>query len=132
MSFWFVGDEEADDPRFLEAGMAASWLYTAAGSWCMREVRGRRNPLPAEWFIPTRWVRTWPNGARLAGRLVRVGLWERVADGYCFAWIRDQNKPDALRQQRKHEREKKRAQRACPQGTYRGDNGPNQELKKVL
>jgi hypothetical protein len=101
VSFWFIGDEEVDDPRFYEAGLAARGLYYAAGGQCMREARGR--PLPAEWFIPDRWVRGWPNGQRTAGRLVQVGLWERVDGGYCFAWIRPQNTPAALKANRAKE-----------------------------
>jgi hypothetical protein len=95
MSFWFIGDEEVDDPRFCEAGMAARGLYYAAGGWCMHEARGR--PLPDEWFIPDRWVRGWHGGARAAGRLVRAGLWERGDGGYWFKWIRPQNTPDTVR-----------------------------------
>jgi hypothetical protein len=108
VSFWFVGDEEPEDPRFREAGLSAFGLYFAAGAQCMHEVRNQRQRLlPAEWFIPDHFVRSWPNGARAAGRLVQVGLWERADDGYYFNWIRDQNKPDTLRARRAMEREKK-------------------------
>jgi hypothetical protein len=114
MSFWFVGDEECDDPRFCEAGMSARGFYYAAGAWCMRQVRGAHgDPIPAEWFVPDRWVRGWSNGARMANALVRVGLWERLDGGYCFKWIREQNKPETLRAMRAMEREKKSRTRAA-------------------
>jgi len=134
MSFWFVGDEEPEDPRFRDAGIAASGLYNMAGARCMRQVRDRHEPLPAQWFVPDHWVKAWFSSPQLAGRaasrLVRAGLWERVDGGYGFAWLRDQNTPDAIRRTRKRERDKKQAQRSpmspgdraqCPQGTYRGD-----------
>jgi hypothetical protein len=104
MSFWFVGDEEPVDPRFREAG-SATFLYFMAGAHCMREVRNRQQ-LPAEWLVPDHFVRSWPNGARAAGKLVKVGLWERIDGGYCFAWIRPQNTPAAIRANRAKELQK--------------------------
>jgi hypothetical protein len=123
MSFWFTGDEEPEDPRFREAGVAACGLYHMSGAHCMRQVRNQRDVLPAEWFISDHWVRGWPNGPRTAGRLVQAGLWESVDGGYRFAWIRDQNTPAAVGRARARERDKKRNQRSnVPPGTYTGDN----------
>jgi hypothetical protein len=104
VSFWFIGDEEPEDPRFRKAGLAAWGLYDAAGAQCMHEVHNQRERLlPAEWFVPDHFVRSWPNGARAASKLVQVGLWERGDGGYCFKWIRPQNTPDALRANRAKE-----------------------------
>jgi hypothetical protein len=114
MTFWFIGDEEPEDARFRKAGLAACGLYFAAGAQCMHEVHNQpQRVLPTEWFVPDHLVRGWPNGARAAGKLVAVGLWERVDDGYYFRWIRRQNTPDALRATREMERKKweKRAAR---------------------
>ncbi len=97
-----MGDEEPDDRRFRQAGIAASGLYHMAGAQCMHEVRNRQR-LPVEWLIPDHFVRSWPNGARAAGKLVEVGLWERVEGGYCFAWVRPQNTPAAVRAKRAKE-----------------------------
>ena len=117
MSFWFIGDEECDDPRFHQAGAGACGLYFMAGSQCMRGVYKR--DLPAEWFVPDHWVRRWPNGARAAGRLVQVGLWERADGGYYYKWIRPQNTPDALRATREMERKKKdRARTAARRASF--------------
>lgn len=103
MSFWFTGDEEPDDQRFRDAGLAACGLYQMAGAACMGKVRNQRTPLPARWFVPDHLVRSWPNGARSAARLVRVGLWERTDGGYFYVWIRKQNTPEALRANRAKE-----------------------------
>ena len=48
-------------------------------------------------------MRSWPNGARSAARLVQVGLWEHTDGGYFYAWIRKQNTPDAIRANRAKE-----------------------------
>ena len=106
VSFWFTGDEEPKDQRFRDAGLAACGLYQMAGAQCMREVRNQREALPAKWFVPDHFVRSWPNGARVAARLVQVGLWERTDDGYFYAWIRQQNTPEALRDKRAKELQK--------------------------
>ena len=107
MTFWYIGDEEPDDPRFIQAGLAAPGLYHMTGAWYLRQVRyGPEREIPAEGFIPETWVRSWPNGIRLANRLVRVGLWIEVDGGYRYGWIRWQNAVDAVRIQRKRERDK--------------------------
>jgi len=132
--FWNIGDEEPDDPRFTQAGPGACGLYFMAGAWCLRQVRWRPEAeIPGEWFIPDRWVRGWPNGARLAARLVAVGLWTATTGGYYFEWIRPENTPDAVRADRKRKRAKKARQRARAdrvtgghvyRGTYTGDMTP--------
>ncbi len=130
MTFWNIGDEEPEDPRFIEAGPGACGLYFMAGASCMRRVRYRpESEIPPEWFVPDTWVKGWPDGARLASRLVDVGLWHRVAGGYLYAWIQPRNTAEAVRGKRKRERAKK-APRAgdspgesavIPLGTYRGN-----------
>ena len=113
MTFWEIGDEESEDPRFIEAGPAACGLYFMAGSSCMRRIRYRPEiEIPDEWFISDRWVRGWPNGARLAGRLVDAKLWLRVPGGYQYAWIQPRNTPNAIRTKRKKDRSKWEAKAA--------------------
>ena len=113
MTFWQIGDEEPEDPRFVAAGPGACGLYHMAGAWCMRQVRYRPEiEVPPEWFVPDRWVRGWPNGARLANRLVDVGLWARVRGGYHYAWIRPGNTADYVRDKRAGERRKWEAKQA--------------------
>lgn len=107
MTFWQIGDEESEDPRFLTAGPGACGIYHMAGSWCMRQVRYRpEQEIPEEWFVPDRWVRGWPNGVRLANRLVEVGLWYRVVGGYGYAWLRSGNTAKYVRDRRAAERKK--------------------------
>lgn len=95
--FWFVGEEEHNDPRFSTASLG---LYVRAGSWCMHEVHNRRMELPPEWEVPAWVIKGW-GATRLANELIAQGIWERVPNGYVFDWIRPQNTPEALRQKRK-------------------------------
>jgi hypothetical protein len=139
--FWEIGDEEPDDPRFVTAGPGACGLYFMAGASCMRRVRYRPEfEIPGEWFISDQWVKGWPNGTRLANRLVDVDLWVRVPGGYQYVWIQPRNTAAAVRAQRKRQAAKKRNQREamspgdippCPPGTYKGDMAPeSRPLKK--
>lgn len=134
MTFWEIGDEEPEDPRFVSAGPGACGLYFMAGAWCMRQVRYRpENEIPDEWLIPDRWVRGWPNGVRLAGRLVDVGLWIQVDGGYRYGWLQPRNAAESVRTKRKKERDKWAAKAArrrtddssyyepTPQGSYTGE-----------
>ena len=132
MTFWFVGEEEHDDLRFTTASLG---LYVRAGSWCMSRVRHRpEREIPREWFIPDWLVRGW-GSTRQANDLVRAGVWEPVAGGWRYAWIRWPNTPDAMRSQRKREREKWARKQSnarnspgesapTPQGSYRGESAP--------
>jgi len=110
MTFWGIGDEEHRDPRFRAAGLDAAGLYYTAGSWCMGEIRLRRE-LPAAWYVPDYFVVGFPKGKRLAARLVAAGLWKRLDGGYEFAWLQRGNSPDDVRKQRKADREKPSRQR---------------------
>jgi len=117
VTFWYIGDEEPEDPRFIQAGPAACGLYHMTGAWCLRQVRYRpEREIPAEWFIPETWVRGWPNGIRLANRLLIVGLWIEVGGGYSYGWIRWQNTPEAVRRERKRQTAKKARQRSMSPG----------------
>jgi len=131
MTFWEIGDEEPEDPRFIAAGPGACGLYFMAGAYCFRQVRYRpEHEIPQEWFISETWVRGWPNGLRLASRLVENGLWVRIPGGYAFDWIRTRNTADAERTRRKKERDKAAAKAAKkrsipqgnPQGSYTGES----------
>lgn len=134
MTFWQIGDEEPEDPRFTDAGPGACGLYHMAGAWCMRQVRYRpEHEVPTEWLVPERYVKGWPNGARLANRLIDVGLWYRVRGGYHYAWIRPGNTAEYVRAKREAERRKWESKQArkraeadlpripTPQGSYRGE-----------
>jgi hypothetical protein len=131
MTFWEIGDEEPEDPRFIAAGPGACGLYHMAGAYCMRQARYRpEHEVPPEWFVSDQWARGWQNGSRLAARLVENGLWFRVPGGYKFDWIRPRNTADAVRAKRKKERDKKACKHVdspgesapIPQGTYTGES----------
>jgi hypothetical protein len=111
VTFWLIGDEEPEDPRFIRAGIGACGLYFMAGAACMRTVRYRRElEMPPDWTVSDRYVKSWPNGVRLANRLVDTGLWYRVDGGYAYEWIRTENTPAAVRKKRARERDKKARQ----------------------
>jgi hypothetical protein len=113
MTYWYIGDEESEDPRFRAVEADGCGMYHMAGSWCMSQVRGRpESDIPIEWLVPDHWVRGWPNGSRTAAKLVKHALWQRVQGGYRFAWLRNVNEPDAVRTIRKRERDKKRRSRS--------------------
>lgn len=136
--YWLTGDEEHDDPRFTTATLG---LYTRAGSWCMGRYRYRPEAeIPAEWFIPRSLVKGW-GAYRLANDLAAEGVWEPVAGGWLYAWIRPQNTANYVRAERKRERRKwaRKKERAAadslgesaptpvgsqdqlPRGSYRGE-----------
>lgn len=145
MTYWHIGDEEPEDPRFVTAGPGACGLYFMAGAWCLRQVRYRpENEIPGEWLISDRWVRGWPNGVRLAGRLVDVGLWLRVQGGYEYGWLQQRNTADAVRTNRKKEREKWEAKAArkrtgnsshseqTPLGRYTGELESEKQRLRIV
>lgn len=118
MTYWLVGEEEHDDPRFTTCSLG---LYVRAGSWCMGHVRYRReSEIPVEWFIPVTLVKAW-GATRQANELVRQGVLEPVIGGWRFAWIRPENTTDRVRAKRKRERDKKAPKPPIPQGKYMGE-----------
>lgn len=73
---WFrIDDSFADHPRVVAAGNAAIGLWTKAGAWSMRHL--------TEGFIPTAIARQLGTPAE-AKKLVTVGLWLVVDDGFMF------------------------------------------------
>lgn len=114
---WFKVDDNANDhPKFRAAGLEAIGLWTVAGSWSSRQLTDGRIP---DWYITT-----WPNGKKLAARLVDARLWHRpghgceqcpdIADGYLF---HDFNQANPLRDDVLDKRDKKAA--AGRKGGYR-------------
>jgi hypothetical protein len=127
MTYWFTGEEEHSDPRFTTHSLG---LYTRAGSWCMSQIRYRPEAeIPAVWFVPEWVVKGWGN-TRQANDLVANEVWEPVAGGWHYAWIRWRNTAEAVRRERKRERDKwarKQAKaslpkQATPQGSYKGES----------
>jgi hypothetical protein len=138
MSFWLTGEEEHRDPRFTTQSLG---LYVRAGSWCMSQVRYRPEAeIPAEWIVPIWLVKGW-GSTRQAKTLVDNGLWQPAEGGWRYAWIRYKNTPDAVRAERKRERNKwankvAKARNspgesdATPRGRYRGELEGNQNRRQ--
>lgn len=66
---WFkVDDNFHSHPKARRAGLEAIGLWSLAGSHAMDYF--------TEGFVPQWFVSSWPNGKRIAERLVAAGLWE--------------------------------------------------------
>lgn len=68
---WFkVDDTLHSHPKPRRAGLAAIGLWTLAGSYCSQyTTEGEVH----EWFVTG-----WPQGRKLAGQLVAVGMWHKA------------------------------------------------------
>jgi len=65
---WFkVDDTLHSHPKPRKAGLAAVGLWTVTGSYCSEYV--------TEGSVPAWYVTAWPQGRRLAERLVDAGFW---------------------------------------------------------
>lgn len=77
MNWIRVGDALPEHPKALAAGPEAMWLFIAANCYC--------NRLQTDGIVPTVQISrltTHKNGMKLANRLVEVGLFEAVEDGF--------------------------------------------------
>ncbi|MEV6879693.1 hypothetical protein [Amycolatopsis sp. NPDC051128] len=64
-----VADTAAEHAKMRAAGPAALGVWAMGGAYCM-------NPAHlTDGWVPLHYVQSWPNGKRLASRLVQVGLW---------------------------------------------------------
>lgn len=71
-----IHDGASEHRKMRAAGPAALGLWAMAGSYCMRP------DVLSDGWVPLHYVQSWPSGKRLAGVLVKVGLWsEEVRDG---------------------------------------------------
>ncbi|AXH49047.1 helix-turn-helix DNA binding domain protein [Gordonia phage Ecliptus] len=70
-----VAETAAFDEKIVEAGNAAVGLWARAGSWAMHNL--------TDGFIPSRIARQLGTRSN-ANRLVSVGLWTTVSNGYQF------------------------------------------------
>ena len=77
MSWVKIDDQFADHPKVIQAGPLAAWLYVCGLTYCGRYL--------TDGWIPGGQLRKLADvedALALAGRLVSVGLWEEVEDGY--------------------------------------------------
>lgn len=71
---WFnVDDMLHGHPKTRRAGLPAMGLWTVSGSYC--------NQYLTEGYVPEWFVKSWPNGVKYAGELVKAGLWEATPKG---------------------------------------------------
>lgn len=81
-----LDDQFPDHPKVMQAGPLASWLYVCGTCYC--------NRLLTDGFIPTSQVGKLAdvkNAIKLAKKLVEVGLWEEVDNGYQIHDFLDHN-----------------------------------------
>ena len=72
MSWFKIDDGLHGHPKARAAGLAAMGLWAVAGAYSAA--------YNLEGHVPDHYVRSWPNGTKLAGILVQVGLWHRGTD----------------------------------------------------
>lgn len=96
---WFrVDDKFHSHKKRMRAGMAATGLWTTAGSWCSDQL--------TDGFIPDYVCATFdPDWEVLAGRLVAAGLWETAEHdgdkGWRFhQWLEQQPSREQVEAQR--------------------------------
>jgi len=105
MPYFPVDDQMAFHPKIIAAGNTAIGLWVRAGSWAKAHASGGKIPKEIVSALGTE-----PQ----AQRLVTVGLWERVTDGYQFHdWEQQTGNftPEQEKQQRESNRQRQRDKR---------------------
>lgn len=93
MAWYKVDDKLHSHPKARRAGLAAMGLWSLAGSHCMDYLT---DGIVEAWF-----VESWPDGRRLADKLVTVGLWDEHPDGWAFHdWQKYQPTAEAVKEKR--------------------------------
>jgi hypothetical protein len=106
--------ETAPEHRKLRAaGPAAIGLWAMAGAYAMGSTQ------MTDGWVPAYWVATWPSGKRLAGTLVKVGLWQPEErdglPGWQFHdWAQIQRLASEVEQEKRKARERMQAVRKRP------------------
>jgi len=103
---WFkVDDGLHSHPKPRRAGLAAMGLWAVSGSWSAQHAQ--------EGFVPDWFVAGWPQGRRLAGKLVDSGLWfsslKSGETGWQFHdWEHFQPSKEEIERDRAHNRERQK------------------------
>jgi hypothetical protein len=90
-----VADTAAEHAKMRAAGPAALGVWAMGGAYCM-------NPAHlTDGWVPLHYIQSWPNGKRLASRLVQVGLWFEETrmgmPGYQFHdWLDKQRSAESI------------------------------------
>lgn len=72
-----IDDQIAHHPKFIAAGPVAAWLWVCGNGYC--------NKYLTDGFIPRSAIKTLggvKNAPMWAKQLAKVGLWDRVKNGY--------------------------------------------------
>lgn len=99
---WFrVDDTLSSHPKVRAAGLQAMGLWAVAGAYSCQHL--------TEGHVPEWYVATWPQGKKLAARLVQVGLWEVTEDGWSFhQWEERQKTKEEVEAERAATRERQK------------------------
>lgn len=107
MTWVRLADDFADHPKVIAAGPLAGWLWVCGLAWANRYLTDGFLPLGA-----IRRLADVDDAPRLAARLVDIGLWERVDDGYrIHDYAEYQPSAEAVREEREANRERMRSWR---------------------
>lgn len=117
MAWLRIDDRVRTHPKIAQAGPAAAWLWFCGVCYCREHL--------TDGFIPESVVSSLAmnltHPKRHAERLVAVGLWHRVDGGFAVHDFLDWNPSRSeVMSLRDKERDKKRKQRKCPEGTSTG------------
>lgn len=86
MAWIKIDDQFSDHPKVIAAGPLAAWLYICGLTYCGRYL--------TDGLIPQRQLRKLAdvdNAEELAARLIEVGLWDEVEDGFLVHDFLDYN-----------------------------------------
>ena len=106
---WFKVDDQLDGNKKVKAiprrnRAKAIGLWTMAGAFCAREL--------TDGFVPDYMLEELASTPKIAEELVRVGMWERVENGWKFVhWSEFQPTSDEVRSKRAREAQRKARQR---------------------
>jgi hypothetical protein len=117
---WFkVDDTLHSHPKPRKAGLPAMGLWAMAGSYSMA--------YKLDGFVPDYYVASWPNGRRLAERLVKAGQWDvghrDDETGWHFHdWLDYQMSADEIEADRERARDRQREYRKRLRDRKTGDS----------
>ncbi len=102
---WFkVDDTLSAHPKARAAGLPAMGLWAVAGAYASQYL--------TEGFVPKWYVNSWPNGPKLAAKLVLAGLWKCAEGGWVFhQWSERQPSKEQVEQDREQARQRQQKYR---------------------
>lgn len=87
-------------PKMRRAGLEAMGLWLMGGTYAADFLTDGHVP---DWLVSS-----WPNGDRIASRLIEAGLWEAVHGGYqVLSWAEYQRTREQVESDREKARQRK-------------------------